>query len=211
MVKVVRNKIFSWLTCAAFISVFFSAHETNAADAHRGEILSETERCQGCHGETGISETSVIPHLAGQQQHYIVKQLQDFKTGKRKHPIMSIMAADIVDEDAADIAAYFSSMPAAKGKMIATGDIGKELFNNGDSRRHLPSCISCHGPDGKGRFENGVAFPAIGGQQTKYLRAQLVSWTLKERDNSPQGMMSEIAKKLSIADIDALSIYISGL
>lgn len=209
--KIFRHQLFLGLVHIVFIAGGFSAQFAQAADANRGAIVSETERCQGCHGETGISATSVIPNLASQQPNYIVKQLKDFKSGRRKHPIMSIMAADVVDEDAVDIAAYFASMPAAKGVMIPTDAKIKELFISGDSRRNLRSCTSCHGPDGRGRLENGIAYPAIGGQQTKYLRAQLVSWMLNERNNSPEGMMGGIAKKLSLTEIDALSIYISGL
>jgi cytochrome c553 len=66
--------------------------------------------CGGCHGMDGISVSPEIPNLRGQKEAYILKQIGDFKSGLRKNPIMSSMAAGLSDDDAADIAAFFSSL-----------------------------------------------------------------------------------------------------
>ncbi|MDO8413631.1 MAG: cytochrome c, partial [Gallionellaceae bacterium] len=66
--------------------------------------------CQGCHGEDGNSAAPNFPKLAGQYALYIQKQIREFKSGVRKDPIMSDMAATITSEqDLLDISAYFAS------------------------------------------------------------------------------------------------------
>ncbi|MDB6062205.1 MAG: cytochrome [Verrucomicrobiaceae bacterium] len=218
-----------------FIAVFFHiafistalvfAHNSSAAtaesaektpsqfflgNAENGKILAEVERCQGCHSEE-INDNPVIPKLSGQHAEYIFKQLNDFKSGARKHEIMSVMAADLPESNLADIAAYFSSIPIMHGEPIDASALAKNLFINGDVKRNILPCASCHGNSGKGQAANGVAYPAIGGQHRKYLRAQMVNWALGERTNSAGGVMNTIAKSLSERELEALCFYISGL
>ncbi len=64
--------------------------------------------CAGCHGADGVSTIASFPKLAGQHPDYIVQALKDYKAGKRKNPIMAGQAANLSDEDMADLAAYFS-------------------------------------------------------------------------------------------------------
>lgn len=66
--------------------------------------------CAGCHGPKGISVSPMYPNLAGQKEAYLVKQLKDFKSGARKNPTMSAMAAPLSDADIANLAAHFSSL-----------------------------------------------------------------------------------------------------
>lgn len=79
-----------------------------AGDAAAGK--TKAALCMGCHGEDGISVSPEIPNLRGQKEMYIIKQIGDFKSGLRKNPIMSSMASGVSDEDAADIAAFFSGL-----------------------------------------------------------------------------------------------------
>lgn len=80
-----------------------------AGDAAAGK--SKAASCIGCHGMTGISVNPLWPNLAGQHPEYLVKQLQDFKSGARKDPNMNALAAALSDADMADIAAFFASQP----------------------------------------------------------------------------------------------------
>jgi cytochrome c553 len=66
--------------------------------------------CAGCHGSKGISVAPMYPNLAGQKEAYLVKQLKAFKSGARKDPTMSAMAAPLSDTDIANLAAHFSSL-----------------------------------------------------------------------------------------------------
>jgi cytochrome c553 len=79
-----------------------------AGDAAAGQAKSAT--CAGCHGANGISGNALWPNLAGQKEGYIVKAIKDFRDGNRKDPMMSAMAKGLTDDDAANLAAYFSSL-----------------------------------------------------------------------------------------------------
>lgn len=79
-----------------------------AGDAAAGKAKSVT--CAACHGQDGISMIPNYPNLKGQKEAYIVKALGDFKSGARKDPTMTAMAAPLTDEDIANLAAYYSSL-----------------------------------------------------------------------------------------------------
>jgi len=79
-----------------------------AGDAAAGKGKSAT--CAGCHGPEGISMNDLWPNLAGQKEGYLVAQMKAFKSGERKNPMMSPMAAPLSDADIEDLAAYFSSL-----------------------------------------------------------------------------------------------------
>jgi cytochrome c553 len=175
----------------------------SAGNVEAGRIKSESERCQECHGADGMGngEDGKFARLAGQYPAYIVKQLQDFRSGARKHDFMMIMAKSLEEADIADIAAYYGSLPAMRGEAgHADTEAGRRLFG---------VCAACHGSDGKG--SGNAAFPVIGGQDVKYLRNQLLAWRSGERRNSPGGAMNEATKSLTDAEIDVLAHYLSGI
>ena len=97
------------LLVAAFAgaSLVLSAGAGAAGDAAAGKARSAV--CAACHGPDGNSTNPLWPKLAGQHAAYIVKQIKDFKSGARKDPVMSPMAAPLTDQDAENLAAYFSS------------------------------------------------------------------------------------------------------
>ncbi len=82
-----------------------------AGDAAVGKSRSSV--CTACHGFTGVSPNDAWPNLAGQKQLYLVKQLEAFRDGSRKDPLMSPMAKPLSDEDIDNLAAYFSTQKAA--------------------------------------------------------------------------------------------------
>jgi cytochrome c553 len=174
-----------------------------AGDVAAGRIKSESERCQECHGAdgNGNGEDGKFARLAGQHPAYIVKELQDFRSGARKHDVMMIMARSLDESDLADIAAYYGGLPAMRGAaMPADAEAAQRLF---------AACAACHGVQGKGN--GNAAFPVIGGQDAKYLRTQLLAWRSGERRNSPGGAMNDAAKGLTDAEIDLLAHYLSGI
>jgi cytochrome c553 len=189
-----------------------------------GREKADTERCLECHGAPaegqGFSTGSdgKFARLGGQQYEYIVKQVKDFRSGKRKHEFMQMMARTISDADLADIAAYFAAqppMPAATAPAPATAlaaapqhGNAAQLYAHGDPARKLPACASCHGENGKGMA--GVA-PVIGGQGKAYLAQQLHDWRNGSRKNSAGDVMNQFSKPLSDAEIEALARYVSGM
>ena len=86
-----------------------------AGDVAAGKAQSTV--CAACHGANGVSIIPNYPNLAGQKEAYIVAQLKAFKSGERKganSAIMAPMAAGLSDQAMADLAAFFSSLDAAK-------------------------------------------------------------------------------------------------
>ena len=81
----------------------------SAGDAEAGKAKANTV-CAACHGANGISAIPNYPNLNGQKEAYLKKAMTDFKTGARKDPTMSAMAAPLTDDDIANLAAYYSGL-----------------------------------------------------------------------------------------------------
>ena len=79
-----------------------------AADAAAGKAKSIA--CAGCHGANGISSNEMWPNLAGQKATYLAKQIKAFRDGQRNDPMMSNMVKTLTDQDADDLAAYYSGL-----------------------------------------------------------------------------------------------------
>ena len=90
-----------------------------SAQAYAGDPAAGKEKaktCVACHGETGVSQAPDFPKLAGQHQDYIVRALNDYKSGARKNAIMAGQVANLKRGDIADLAAYYSSLQALTTK-----------------------------------------------------------------------------------------------
>ncbi len=79
-----------------------------AADAAAGK--TKAKKCRNCHGIDGIAKIPIAPHIAGESAIYLQVQMKAFRSGKRTHEIMSVVAKDLSDEDIADLAAWYSSI-----------------------------------------------------------------------------------------------------
>lgn len=67
--------------------------------------------CAACHGPDGNSQAPDFPRLAGQHYDYLVKALNDYKSGARKNPIMAGQVGNLKPQDLNDLAAFYSSQP----------------------------------------------------------------------------------------------------
>ncbi len=70
----------------------------------------KAQQCRVCHGIDGIAKIPIAPHLAGESEIYIATQLKAFRSGKRTHEMMSVVAKGLSDEDISDIAAWYSAI-----------------------------------------------------------------------------------------------------
>lgn len=181
-----------------------------AGDAEAGK--GKAAACGGCHGMDGNSMVPTFPKLAGQNEKYIVKQLQAFKANKgRQNEIMLGMAAGLSDQDMSDIGAYFqrqtvsSAAPADESKLSH----GRELYKGGNLVTKMPACQACHGPTGAGN--PGTGYAQIGGQYADYTKAQLLAFKNGDRTTDDKAMMRNIAKMMSDKEIEAVSQYIASL
>ena len=76
--------------------------------------------CAACHGQQGVSVNPEWPNLAGQGEQYILKQLQNFKSGERQDPVMMGQVATLTEEDMENLAAYFSAQELLIHKWLQT-------------------------------------------------------------------------------------------
>ena len=97
------------LSTALLCALAAGTAAAGAADLEAGRKKSEL--CGACHGAVGISPNPAWPNLAGQQKDYLVKQLKDFREGRRADPWMSPMAKGLSDEDIANLAEFYHSLP----------------------------------------------------------------------------------------------------
>jgi cytochrome c553 len=85
-----------------------AAAPASAGDPQAGR--QKANQCRTCHGIDGIAQIPIAPHLAGESEVYLETQLRAFRSGKREHEMMSVVAAGLSDEDIADLAAWYSSI-----------------------------------------------------------------------------------------------------
>jgi len=202
----------SLLMAAALVAPAFPAFSAGVAapakpDLAKGEA-SFTAVCVACHAADGNSTIAANPKLAQQHPEYLVKQLQEFKSGKRANPIMQGFAGMLSDDDMRNIAWWVASKPAKQGfaKDKDLVSLGERIYRGGIADRNIAACAGCHSPNGAGI---PAQYPRLSGQHADYTAAQLVQFRDGVRTNSPQ--MTGVAAKLNDREIKAVADYIAGL
>ena len=164
--------------------------------------------CLACHGLDGNSGAPVNPKLAQQHPEYLLKQLQEFKSGKRNNAVMKGFASTLSDDDMRNIAYWAASKNVkpgfAKDKELVA--LGEKIYRGGISDRQIPACASCHSPSGAGL---PAQYPRLSGQHAEYTGAQLTAFRDGVRKNNLQ--MTQVSAKLNDREIKAVSDYIAGL
>jgi cytochrome c553 len=201
-----------------FTSLLFAASAVCAAegaapaadakpDLAAGEAIS-AKVCSACHTNDGSRGSPAYPILQGQHPEYLIKQLTEFKAGKRVNAIMNGMVAALSDADIRNVAAFYASKSAKPGfaKHKDTVALGEKIYRGGIADRQIPACAGCHSPDGAGM---PAQYPRIGSQQADYTEAQLVAFRGGVRTNSVP--MTGVAAKLNDREIKAVADYIAGL
>lgn len=207
-------KLLASLLMTALLAVpVFSAHAAGDApkvakpDLVKGEA-SYGAVCMACHGADGNSAIAANPKLSQQHPEYLIKQLQEFKSGKRKSAIMQGFASTMSDDDMRNVAYWVTSKPAkpgfAKDKELVA--LGERIYRGGIADHQIASCAGCHSPNGAGL---PAQYPRLSGQHADYTVTQLNMFRDGSRANSPQ--MNQVAAKLNDKEIKAVADYIAGL
>ncbi len=185
---------------------------------------TKSAACAGCHGSDGNSMAPIFPRLAGQHAKYIIHQLSDFRDKKRNDPSMQAIAAGLSEQDIQDLGAFFSGQrplfPASDEDQYVDADqeipvtreliaAGKAVFSAGNEETGVAACMACHGPAANGNAPAG--FPKLKGQFLPYLLKSLNAYKDGIRSNDEGAMMRTIAGKMSKAEINAVSAYLSNL
>ncbi len=205
-------KLIAPLLVAAFVaSSAFSVMASEAAvakpDLAKGEAIFGGV-CVACHGPEGNSGTPTYPKLAQQHPQYLVKQLTEFKSGKRANPIMMGFATALSEEDMKNVAAWVGSKKSLPGfsKEKDLVALGEKIYRGGIADRQIPACAGCHSPNGAGI---PAQYPRLAGQHADYVGAQLTAFRDGVRNNSLP--MTQVAAKLNDREIKAVADYVAGL
>ena len=231
--KLIAQLITPLLFAAALTVPAFStfAEETKPAAAHaevKAEVKAEAKPamvkpakpdlakgeanfaavCSACHGADGNSGTPAYPKLAQQHPEYLVKQLQEYKSGKRNNAVMKGFASALSDDDMRNIAYWATARKAKAGyakdrELVA---LGERIYRGGIADRQVPACAGCHSPNGAGL---PAQYPRMSGQHAEYTVSQLMGFRDGVRRNSLQ--MGQVAAKLNDREIRAVADYIAGL
>jgi len=194
----------------ALASIQVQAQSLVEGSAEAGKSRALT--CSACHGAEGNSSSPLWPNIAGQNATYLLAQMQAFKNGERSDPVMSSQAMLLSDEDMANLAVYFESLPAA-AQSIADASLlerGQALYRGGNKNEEASACLACHGPSGRGN--PAANYPALQGQHAAYTSKQLNDYASGTRTTDGKThIMRDIVANLDKDDIAALSSYIQGL
>jgi cytochrome c553 len=190
--------------------------QASMGNVFRGLLLAK--HCEHCHGNEGFSAEGQFPNLAGMDRLSFWKQMDDFASRKRNSTPMSAIAATLNRTDFADLAAYYSALPASADpwdKRVfpqafpppAQSTRAGQLIVLGDVLRGVPPCQSCHGPVG---FKKGAA--DLSAQNADYVFSQLRDFASGSRANDINMPMRSIAALLTVDERHALAAYYgSGL
>lgn len=184
------------------------------AGANPADPMAErVQACAGCHGEEGRSAAeSYAPSIAGKPAGYLHQQLLGFRDGRRTHAVMQQMLAWLSDDYLRDMATYYGSRepaqaprpPQATAAVLAQG---RRLVEQGDAGRKLPACAACHGANLLGVQP---AIPGLLNLRVEYLQAQLGAWRNGSRHAPAPDCMADIARRLSGAEIAAVTAWIAS-
>lgn len=184
-----------------------------AGDPEAGK--SKVVTCGACHGQDGATPIDpTYPVLAGQNERYLLRQLQMIQSEERSAPLMAGQLTGKSEQDLADMAAFYASLPPrvsqAQGDEEALAQ-AEGIYRGGILDKGVAACSSCHAPSGAGNAPAG--FPHIGGQAAGYTIAQLTAYREGERktDESYGGMMRGVASRLTDNEIAVLADYLQGL
>jgi cytochrome c553 len=168
------------------------AGTTQAQDAEAGRKVAGM--CRTCHGLDGYASIPIAPHIGGEPAEYLEAQLMAFKTGKREHEMMSVVASGLSAQQIADVSAWYASHTA-----IAT------LPSGTDPEAAPADCVSCHGADGISQLLDA---PNLAGETNIYIDTQLKAFKRGKRQHD---IMSEVAAGLEDTEIREIADWYAAI
>ena len=166
------------------------------------------ESCAGCHGVDGNSVVDAFPKLAGQQKVYLLREMKDYKEGRRQSDVMVPILAPLSEEDLTAIAAYYADQTPTPGVVTRSEllPLGKRVYLEGNTKSGVPSCDGCHEENGEGSKK----FPRVAGQHAAYALDQVAQYASGKRSNGVK-VMRTIAERLTKEEAEAVSEYMTSL
>jgi cytochrome c553 len=169
--------------------------------------------CGSCHGLDGAGNRIKFPRLAGQSPAYIIKQLNDFRAGHRHNDGGQMLeaATELTETDRGRVAAWFAQQTAPWPELTVEppSDLSRARQLATVGAEGIPACVSCHSAAAPALAGSNTVAPRLSGQRDFYIAKQLTDFRAGERDNDPNEVMRNIAKRLSDTDITALAAFLS--
>jgi len=207
--RVVRNAAAALLV----VAVALSGRAARAAP-FEDTIAQRVLACTGCHGREGrAAADGYYPRIAGKPSGYLFNQLRNFRDGRRHYELMGGLLALLDDAYLHEIAEHFAALdlpypppplPVEPAPVLAAGEA---LVRRGDPARSIPACNDCHGVAMTGR---APFIPGLLGLPRDYLNAQLGAWKNGKRKAIPPDCMAQVAARLTLADIGAVSAWLAA-
>jgi cytochrome c553 len=193
------------LTLLALMTLAGTGAWAQADEARAKKIAGGS--CFLCHGAQGESTSEVFPRLAGQHAEYVAKQLEAFKTGKRKSTAMSEMVAKLTPDEMLALGKYYEKMsiPREEAKEPQLAAMGRYIYHNGNKFSGVPACVSCHGMNAEG----AANLPRLATQFSGYIHTQLKSFNKRERTND-NAVMHVVVEKMTELEMAAVAEYVSS-
>lgn len=205
-----KSTLLILILCLGASGVAVAAPSVQAPTVDGPQIA--TQICAACHGPNGNSVSTYYPLLAQQSEAYLYDQLKQFAAQgeRRASGVMGAMAVNLTDPEMRALALYFSHQSLAfPVHSYAPWPVqGESIYLSGIPQRHVAACASCHGMRAEGLPDT---FPRLAGQYAQYVLTQLKDFRSGARQSDPDRMMHDLTVKLSDAEMQAVSEYISRL
>ena len=192
----------------AMLSVLYFNHPLSAiANGIETSEQAPYEQCGYCHEYDGNTSMGNYPKLAGQKVQYLIKQLHDYRSGRRDgQGMMQGTTSLLSDQDITTVAEHFSMQQRTLDKVSESEPdrkLAQTVYNNGIPDRQVVACKLCH-------QSMDSRIPNLSGQHAEYIAMQLHAFKNKTRRNDPATFMQFTAERLSDQEITALSQFIAA-
>lgn len=172
---------------------------------NQSQKLYQLKGCNACHGFYGKTPSQPLyPKVAGQNQQYIIAQMQDFKTGARHNGLSAVMRgglSPIKNEDEIKIIAEWLASLTIEVDITET-DRGAQLYKS-------KNCHGCHGDKANNPIYPN--YPKLAGQNYKYAIAQMKDIKKGKRQNGSSVVMKGIMSKLNDDEISLIAKWLESI
>jgi cytochrome c553 len=195
-----------WLGMVGILSLY---HPLSVfADGMFTDMAAPYESCGYCHEYDGNPSMGNYPKVAGQKKAYIIKQMLDYRSGRRDgRGMMGAAASLLSDQDLQTVAEFFAKQKPTLDKATvkdSTFAHARDLWLHGAKDRMINACVLCH------TSSDEPEIPYLRGQHAEYLEDQLRAFKNKTRTNDEVGIMQFFAERLSNEEITQLSQFIAA-
>jgi cytochrome c553 len=149
--------------------------------------------CAGCHGETGVTATAGTPSLVGFDEKYFVAAMNAYKSGKRQHDMMKMIAMSASDTDVKHMALFYALQKPAAAKTPSSGDAAA-------GKKASAACAGCHGEQG---VSTNPANPSLAGQDAQYFAAAMRGYKNGTRSEETMKLAAAALSDAAVADLAA--------